>query len=429
MPRRPLGAGAIPLPSMPRITNKKKKDDSRNWFRFDDSFVGAGDTPDTTKVFIYDEIGMWGTDASEFVQQLMQITTPNIELHLNSPGGGIFHGVAIYNALLSHPSNVNVIVDALAASAASFIAQAGDSVTMTKGSTMMIHDGSGSVYGNASDMQQMASILDKLSDNIASIYADRAGGDTADWRGMMQEETWYNAQEAVDAGLADAVQGVAEEDPEDKWDFTKFFNHAGRDDAPSPQEVADAVKAKKEIPVAPEADDKNKTVPAPAPVTAPTLATPLAVMCGGSVLNDQAAVQAYITGIETENKTFKSVQDEAAKATRKTFVSQLVKDNKLLAPQEAATAEWALGLDDAQFDGWKAQQEAAPTQQLLGQHGQGTQGGTKPAVAIDPSDQHYSDVKARVDMLKKSNLPAGALEKTESYIELQQLNAARASQA
>ena len=180
----------------------------------------------TARIDLMDEIGYWGTTAQDFVDELLAIDAATIELHLNSPGGDVFDGVAIMNALADHPATVNVVVDALAASAASFVAMAGDSVKMNRGSQMMIHDASGFAYGNASDMTEMASLLDRVSDMIAELYADRAGESTEHWRDLMRAETWYSAAEAVEAGLADeSVSGPKaapdegdgeEEDPDEE---------------------------------------------------------------------------------------------------------------------------------------------------------------------------------------------------------------------
>lgn len=160
------------------------------------------------EIAIYDEIGMWGISASEFIKDLAAVKASTISLRINSPGGDVFDGIAIYNAIARHSATVNVYVDGLAASAASFIAMAGDSVTMMPHSQMMIHEAAGLVIGSASDMQKMADILNKSSDNIASIYAEKAGGTVEDWRALMQAETWFSDQEAVDAGLADKVEGA-----------------------------------------------------------------------------------------------------------------------------------------------------------------------------------------------------------------------------
>lgn len=167
---------------------------------------------ETVNIAIYDEIGAWGVTASDFVNELKGVSAQNIQLSINSPGGDVFDGLAILNSLRQHPANVNVVVDGVAASAASFIAMAGDTVKMAPQAMMMIHDAAGLVIGNAQDMQEMATLLDKTSDNIASVYAQRAGGAQEDWRAAMKAETWYTDQEAVDAGLADEI--LSEDTPE-----------------------------------------------------------------------------------------------------------------------------------------------------------------------------------------------------------------------
>lgn len=174
-----------------------------------------------TRIDLMDEIGYWGVTAQDFVDELLAIDAETIELHVNSPGGDVFDGLAIMNALADHPATVNVVVDGIAASAASFIAMAGDTMKMNRGSQLMIHDAIGFCYGNAAAMEDTSALLSRISDTIAGIYADRAGGKADDWRDLMRAETWYSATEAVDAGLADeAVSGPKnpvdpdEDDPE-----------------------------------------------------------------------------------------------------------------------------------------------------------------------------------------------------------------------
>lgn len=162
---------------------------------------------DSAVVSIYDEIGGWGVTASEFVSDLKGITARSITLNINSPGGDVFDGLAILNALRQHTAQINVVIDGMAASAASFIAMAGDSIKIAPNAMMMIHDASGLCVDNAQGMREMADLLDKTSQNIASIYQSRAGGTVEDWRAAMQAESWYTDQEAVDAGLADEILG------------------------------------------------------------------------------------------------------------------------------------------------------------------------------------------------------------------------------
>lgn len=187
---------------------------------------------DVTEISIYDEIGYVGVTAGDFIRDLGGVKSSKISLRLNSPGGEVFDGIAIMNALKNHDAEVTVYVDGLAASIASVIAMAGDHIVMAPNATMMIHDALSLQIGNAADMRKVADLLDKASDNIASVYATRAGGDASKWRNAMQEETWYSAEEAVEAGLADEVAGSASK-AKNNWDFS-IYNYAGREAAPAP---------------------------------------------------------------------------------------------------------------------------------------------------------------------------------------------------
>lgn len=185
------------------------------WYRITNNVEG-----DTATVMLYGMIGGWyGVDSESFVTELRGISASQIDLRINSGGGSIFEGAAIYTAIRNHTAKVTAYVDGLAASAASFIAMAADRVVMSPAATMMIHDGSGITMGNRDDHITTANLLDKLSGTIAALYAKRAGGTTDEWREHMLADrgagTWYTAQEAVDAGLADEVDG-AEDTPEDK---------------------------------------------------------------------------------------------------------------------------------------------------------------------------------------------------------------------
>lgn len=214
----------------PRAQLRQGRND---WYRISNT-AGAG----PAVVHIYDEIGFWGVTAADFVRDLAAVRASEIELHISSPGGEIFDGIAIANSLRAHPAAVTTYVDSLAASIASVIALAGDRVVMAPNSQMMIHDGSGLCVGNAADMREMAGMLDRQSDNIASVYAAKAGGDVAEWRARMATETWYTAEEAVAAGLADEVSSAHStteaNSPQDlSWDLS-IFNYAGRSSAPDP---------------------------------------------------------------------------------------------------------------------------------------------------------------------------------------------------
>jgi len=229
----PLLDGKTALHTARQVANLRQ---GRNdWYRIsNNAATGAAE------IYIYDEIGYFGITSADFVRDLQGVNSEQITLHINSPGGNVFDGIAILNALKQHPANITVVVDALAASIASVIAQAGDERVMSPNSTMMIHDGMGGGIGlNAADMRELADLLDKTSDNIASVYAERSGqGDAESWRALMVAETWYTADEAVTAGLADRVEGKAAEQT-NTWDLS-VFHYSGRDQAPAPQIAASA---------------------------------------------------------------------------------------------------------------------------------------------------------------------------------------------
>jgi ATP-dependent protease ClpP protease subunit len=172
---------------------------------------------EAAKVYVYDIIGGWDLDGSEFVQAIHGLDAKAIDLHINSPGGFVFDAVAMYEALQAHPAKVTARIDGLAASAASFLSQAADpydagtdtgGVRIAKGGRVMIHDAQGVGIGSPADLREYAVLLDAVSDDIAGYYADRAGGKPAKWRDAMRAETWYSSAEAVKARLADRVTGT-----------------------------------------------------------------------------------------------------------------------------------------------------------------------------------------------------------------------------
>lgn len=203
-------------------------------------------TPDVTEgvaaLRLYDPIdswgGEWGVSAKEFATALDALPddTSEIRLHINSPGGEVYEGISMMNALRNHRARVVAVVDGLAASAASFLAASADEVVMGRNSQLMIHDAWGMGIGNADVMRDLAGRLDKISDNIASVYAAKAKGTIEDWRAAMLAESWYDAEEAVEAGLADRVEGAAEDKPKASFDLS-VFHYAGREDAPPPAPV------------------------------------------------------------------------------------------------------------------------------------------------------------------------------------------------
>jgi ATP-dependent protease ClpP protease subunit len=347
----------------------------RTWWRITNAAKQRTATLD-----IYDEIGPWGTTAKDLVKQLRALDVDEIQMHVNSPGGDYFDGIAILNSLRDHPARVVATVDGLAASAASFIVMAADELVMARNSELMIHEAQGFAMGDSDTMRDLAQRLDHISDNIASVYAERAGGDAEDWRAAMRAETWYSAQEAVDAGLADRVAAPAAPAPEgdapkNRFDYS-IFNYAGRAAAPAPTfpaakagtsdpqpkeggAVADLAKLREVLGLGPDSSDDEVRAavsaqlpvptptasvpanpPAPAPAAAPAPAdTPAA----GLPAPDTNATLVVATSVwEDQQKTIQELSEFVAqtkRGERDAVLAKAVEDGKFRPSQTADFAK------------------------------------------------------------------------------------------
>ena len=189
----------------------------------------------------------WDVVSSSFTRELNAITAPAIDLHINSPGGSVWDGYAIYNAIKTHSAHVTAHIVGVAASAASFIAMAADEVIAYRPSEMMIHDAAGFLdvfaMANPADLARIIAELDELrialdgtSDEIAGIYARKAGGTVAEWRAAMVATTWYDPDEALASKLVDSIHGDAADaatattDPPDDGASTTRYHAKARAD-------------------------------------------------------------------------------------------------------------------------------------------------------------------------------------------------------
>jgi ATP-dependent protease ClpP protease subunit len=159
-------------------------------------------------ISILDVIGadMWsegGITSKRIAGALRSIGDRDVTVHINSPGGDFFEGVAIYNALRAHKGQVTVQVLGLAASAASVIAMAGDRIEIGKAGFLMVHNAWVMAIGNRHDLAEAAKTMEPFDSAMATVYADRAGVEKTEAAGWMDAETWFNGEEAVEAGLAD----------------------------------------------------------------------------------------------------------------------------------------------------------------------------------------------------------------------------------
>ncbi|MBU9866187.1 ClpP-like prohead protease/major capsid protein fusion protein [Rahnella aceris] len=168
----------------------------------------------TADIYIYDEIGYWGVTARQFASSMKALgDLDHINLHIHSPGGDVFDGIAIYNLLNSHTASKTVYIDGLAASMASVIAMVGNPIIMPENAMMMIHKPWGITGGDANDMRDYADLLDKVEAVLIPSYAKKTGKTPDELALMLGEETWMTAQECLEHGFADqistAVQAMA----------------------------------------------------------------------------------------------------------------------------------------------------------------------------------------------------------------------------
>ena len=174
------------------------------------SIFHAAKKENVLEMFIYGTVGQsWyddGVSASDVAKSISEAgKIDRIALRINSPGGSVFEGAAIFTQIKAAGVPIDVRVDGLAASAAFTIAMAGDTIEMGEAAMMMLHNAWGVAMGEADDMRREAELLDKISAQMAGIYANRSGQTLDDVLAMMKVETWLGPQDAVDKGFANNI--------------------------------------------------------------------------------------------------------------------------------------------------------------------------------------------------------------------------------
>lgn len=222
---RPREIDLSALNDIPVDRSKGHSKTSDDWYRIENVDEDAAD------VYIFDaitspilsEVLGVGISALSFIRAVSGLQGKRLNVHINSPGGDFFQAMGIYNALRQHKAPVHVFIDGLAASAASLVAMAGDTVTMAAHARLMIHDVRSDMEGGTSaDYAKRSQVLDKLSTDLAAVYRDR-GDKRINWRAKMIDETWISDQEAVSLGLADSIDSsrVA---VTNRFDLSRFQN-------------------------------------------------------------------------------------------------------------------------------------------------------------------------------------------------------------
>lgn len=197
------------------------------------AFAAAKQADGDLLLYVYDDIGssFWsdGVTAKGIAAELAKAgKIGSITMRINSPGGDVFEGLTIFNLIRSQGVPVRVMVDGLAASAASLIAMAGDNIIMADNALLMIHNAWTVAVGDANEMRKTADTLDKVSGTLVGTYARRTGQAEADVQAMMDAETWLNAEEAVAKGFATATSKASDEEAAQARALTASFDLARR---------------------------------------------------------------------------------------------------------------------------------------------------------------------------------------------------------
>lgn len=174
--------------------------------------LGEKNAQGQVEISIYDEIGFWGVSASEFIRDVKAASagSTGVLLRINSPGGEVYDGLAIYNYLNGMDIPVTAMVDGIAASMASVVLMAADVIIVPENAFVMIHNPWGFRMGDADEMRKGADLLEKMGDSLASIYAERTGKEQSDIVAMMNDDTYMTGSEAVELGFADFTSDAVE---------------------------------------------------------------------------------------------------------------------------------------------------------------------------------------------------------------------------
>jgi len=190
---------------------------NKKWFSIQGKATDA-----VAEVYIFDEIGAYGITAQDFISEMKEYKDTPVNLRINCIGGDVFDGMAMYNIIKKREAKTTAYIEGIAASMGSVIALAADEVIMAENSLFMIHNAWGGAMGEAEDMRKTASILEKISGEIANIYERKTRLSLNRIIEMMDKETWLNAKEAYELGFIDSISDSIKVAA--KYDVSKFKN-------------------------------------------------------------------------------------------------------------------------------------------------------------------------------------------------------------
>jgi ATP-dependent protease ClpP protease subunit len=192
---------------------------------------------DEASLYIYDIIDpYWGVSAGNISKELDNLNGTNtLNVYINSPGGSVFEARAIMASLQRFNGKKIAHIDSLCASAATSIALACDEVQMTEGAMFMIHNASTLAYGDKDDMRETANVLEKVEGAIVNDYVSKTGKDEQEIKDMMNAETWFTAQEALDNGFIDSIKpSPSASKPKNAWNLSAYANAPKTEPEPEP---------------------------------------------------------------------------------------------------------------------------------------------------------------------------------------------------
>lgn len=175
---------------------------ARNWYST------KALSADTHEVSIFEEIGIWGVTARQYLADFNAIQAPNVTLYLNSPGGNVVEAVAMLNGMLMSGKHITVKVMGIAASAASYLMLAGNVREMPENTYQFLHDPLGPLMGDADEHRELADQLDKMGDSLVATYMKRTGKSREEIKALLAQDALLTAQECLDFGLCDVVTPV-----------------------------------------------------------------------------------------------------------------------------------------------------------------------------------------------------------------------------
>lgn len=196
---------------------------------------------DGAHVYVYDVIdSYWGASASALVAALGDAGGQTVHLHINSPGGDVFEARAMAAAIVAYGGDVIAHIDGVVASAATYLALSANEVRMTDGGLFMVHNSWTLAMGNATELLATAALLEKIDGTIAADYANKTGASAEQIKMWMDAETWFTAQEAMDAGFIDAIDPSSKNgEKKARWNLSAYENAPKLEEEDPPQEVED----------------------------------------------------------------------------------------------------------------------------------------------------------------------------------------------